>query len=105
VVQHIFTYMRTRGGGYFVTHWNAGATRTAHATTWSAGASAIAAPLPKFHLMLETRWTRDTKSVVTVAPGVRWAHDVGKLQIVPGIAAPIGSDHTRGMFAYLSFER
>jgi hypothetical protein len=88
----------------FVTHWNAGATKIAGTTTWSAGASAIVAPLRKVHLMLETRWTHDAKSVVTVSPGVRWAHDVGKLQIVPGIAMPIGSDHSRAVFAYLSLE-
>ena len=88
----------------FVTHWNAGATRIDRATTWSAGASAIVAPLQKVHLMLETRWTHDDKSVVIVSPGVRWAHDVGKLQIVPGIAFPMGSDHSRALFAYLSFE-
>ncbi len=85
----------------FVTHWNAGATRIDHTTTWSAGGSAIVAPLPKVHLMLETRY--DGK-VMTVSPGLRWAHDVGKLQIVPGIAAPMGSDHSRAVFAYLSFE-
>ncbi len=88
----------------FVTHWNAGTTRIARTTTWSAGASAIAAPLRKVHLMLETRWTHDTKSIVTVSPGVRWAHDIGKLQVVPGIAMPIGSDHSRAVFAYLSVE-
>lgn len=88
----------------FVTHWNAGATKIAGTTTWSAGASAIVAPLRKVHLMLETRWTHDAKSVVTVSPGVRWAHDIGKLQIVPGIAVPIGSDHSRAVFAYLSLE-
>lgn len=88
----------------FVTHWNAGATRDGRTTTWSAGASAIAAPLPKVHLMLETRWTRDTKSLLTVSPGLRWAHDLGKLQIVPGIAVPIGSDRSRAVYAYLSLE-
>ena len=108
--------MKRKSGGYgfdanvplsvavndrFVTHWNAGATKIDHTTTWSAGGSAIVAPLPKVHLMLETRY--DGK-VLTVSPGVRWAHDVGKLQIVPGIAAPIGSDHSRAVFAYLSFE-
>ena len=108
--------MKRRGGGYgvdanlpvsiavsdrFVTHWNAGATTIDHTTTWSAGGSAIVAPLPKVHLMLEARY--DGK-VLTVSPGVRWAHDVGKLQIVPGIAAPIGSDHSRAVFAYLSLE-
>ena len=32
--------------------------------------------------------------------GLRWAHNVGELQIVPGIAFPDG----RGVFFYLSFE-
>jgi hypothetical protein len=108
--------MKRRNGGYgfdanlpvsvavndrFVTHWNAGATKIDHTMTWSAGGSAIVAPLPKVHLMLEARY--DGK-VMTVSPGVRWAHDVGKLQIVPGIAMPIGSDHSRAVFAYLSLE-
>ena len=108
--------MKRRSGGYgfdanlpvsvavsdrFVTHWNAGATKIDHTTSWFAGASAIAAPLPKVHLMLETRY--DGK-VLTVSPGVRWAHDVGKLQVVPGIAMPIGSDRSRAVFAYLSLE-
>lgn len=91
----------------FVTHWNAGATKvpsSADPVTWSAGASAIVAALPKVHLMLETRWTHGTSSVLTVAPGLRWAHDVGKLQIVPGLAMPIGSDRSRAVYAYLSFE-
>jgi hypothetical protein len=91
----------------FVTHWNAGATKvpsSAEPVTWSAGASAIVAPLQRVHLMLETRWTRNDRSVVTVSPGVRWAWDIDKLQVVPGIAVPIGSDHTRALFLYLSFE-
>jgi hypothetical protein len=91
-----------------VTHWNAGATKVPSSstpTTWSAGGSIIAAPLEKFHLMLETRWTHDVDSIFIVSPGVRWAWDFKSgLQIVPGIAAPIGNDHSRALFLYLSFE-
>lgn len=93
---------------HVVTHWNAGATKTPSSsapTTWSAGASIIAAPLEKFHLMLETRWTHGINSTLVVSPGVRWAWDFKSgLQIVPGIAAPIGSDHSRSLYLYLSFE-
>ena len=91
-----------------VTHWNAGATRTPSSSTptaWSAGASIIAAPFEKFHMMLETRWTHDRDSTVVVAPGVRWAWDLKSgLQIVPGVAVPIGSDHSRSLYFYLSLE-
>lgn len=43
-----------------------------------------------------------------VSPGVRWAHDFDSgLQIVPGIAVPLGlgpSHADRAVFFYLSFE-
>lgn len=91
-----------------VTHWNAGVTRSplsSEPLLWSAGGSVIAAPREKFHLMLETRWSGDRDaSLLIVSPGIRWAHDVGKLQIVPGIAAPMGSDGSRAIFVYLSLE-
>lgn len=91
-----------------VTHGNAGATTVPSSSTptvWSAGASIIAAPFEKFHLMLETRWTRGVDSTFVVSPGVRWAWDFKSvLQIVPGIAVPIGSDHSRSLYLYLSFE-
>lgn len=44
---------------------------------------------------------------LTVNPGLRAAIDVGELQIVPGIAVPIGIGPSRGetgLFFYLSFE-
>jgi hypothetical protein len=43
-----------------------------------------------------------------VSPGVRWAYNLkGDLQIVPGIAAPVGigpSAGDKGIMFYLSFE-
>ena len=43
-----------------------------------------------------------------VSPGVRWSYDFDSgLQIVPGIAFPIGvgpSRHEKSVFLYLSFE-
>lgn len=91
-----------------VTHWNAGATMVPSSstpTTWSAGASIIAAAFDTFHLMVETRWTHAVDSTLLVSPGVRWAWDFRSgLQVVPGIAVPIGSDHSRSLYLYLSFE-
>ena len=44
----------------------------------------------------------------TIAPGVRWSYDFPSgLQIVPGVAVPIGvgpSRHERSVLLYLSFE-
>lgn len=111
-----------------VTHWNAGATLTpsagngagdrASTTAYNLGASAIWRPLPTFHVLLEVAWshvetvggpgvTTDERELF-ISPGVRWAHNLaGGLQIVPGIAFPIGVGPSRGndgVFLYLSFE-
>ena len=111
-----------------VTHWNTGATLTPSAsnssgarattTSYNLGASAIWRPLPTFHVMLEVAWsqveavvgsgvTTDEQELV-ISPGVRWAHNLSSgLQIVPGIAFPIGVGPSRGdnaVFLYLSFE-
>ena len=86
-----------------VTHWNAGATVTPaiDETVYNAGASAIWLVQPVFNVMLELAWTGTAGSdELIVNPGVRWAHNLGSLQIVPGIGFPI--DH--GVFLYLSFE-
>lgn len=111
-----------------VTHWNAGATLTPSAgngtgdrattTAYNLGASAIWRPLPTFHVMVEVAWaqleavggpgvTTDERELL-ISPGVRWAHNFASgLQIVPGIAFPIGVGPSRGdngVFLYLSFE-
>lgn len=52
--------------------------------------------------------TTEPDQAVFVSPGVRWAHDFDSgLQIVPGIAVPLGlgpSHADRAVFFYLSFE-
>ena len=112
----------------FVTHWNVGGTFVSNAQsayhyraaslgyTWAQ--SVVFLATPRFNLLLEssdsrlqavvmpgvTQWTRLTY----LSPGVRWAHNFRNgLQIVPGIAMPIGigaSAGERGVFLYLSFE-
>lgn len=115
-------------GKRFVTHWNAGATIVpnaksaagdrALATGYNLGQSIIWLAKPRFNVMLETLWT-GAESVIGngntqrthslyLSPGVRWAHNFSNgLQIVPGIAVPIGagpSGGDKGVILYLSFE-
>lgn len=111
-----------------VAHSNAGATYThrAHdmigeaATTMSYNASQSVVWLvhPKLNFMLEGAWNRRqevvgpgrtaTANEVLLSPGVRAAFDLPSgLQVVPGIAVPIGlgpSRSDRYLFFYLSFE-
>lgn len=111
-----------------VTHFNAGATYThaardaagdrAPTTSYNVGQSVVWLATPNVNLLLEASWT-STAAVVgngltdrtrgfLVSPGVRWAHNLpGDLQIVPGVAYPIGVGPSRGdqsLFTYLSFE-
>jgi hypothetical protein len=112
----------------WVTHWNLGATLTPHrkgseggkANTFdlNAGASIIYLLSEKLNLMLETVWNsnqsvetngaRNTDRTFFINPGVRYAIDFKSgLQIVPGLAFPIGLGPSRneyGLFLYLSFE-
>lgn len=112
----------------WVTHWNAGATWTpsardatgdrANASAWNVGASVVFTGSRVGDAMLETVYSRfDTVTgrgrtrrdgFAFVSPGVRWAWDFPSgLQIVPGVAVPIGlgpSAHQRQLLLYLSFE-
>jgi hypothetical protein len=114
--------------GRAVTHWNSGLTLTPRAENASgerattlaanAGASAVWHLRPTVDLLLELAWTRTERvtgpqataptETWLVNPGVRWAHNFSSgLQIVPGIALPIGvgsSNGERGVLVYLSFE-
>ncbi len=111
-----------------ISHWNAGSTFVPHAQSeghyragtvgYTLGQSLILVVHPRVNLMLETfdnrfqfvarpgetAWSRTTY----VSPGVRWAYNFKNgLQIVPGVAMPIGiatSAGERGIFLYLSFE-
>jgi len=112
----------------FVTHFNAGATYTPSAenslgdkaatTGFNAGQSLIWLLRPELNLMLELAWesteeildggSRDRSEGLLLAPGIRGAINFANgLQVVPGIAVPIGLGPSRGersLFFYLSFE-
>ncbi len=111
-----------------VTHWNAGATFTPsarnaignEATTrdYNVGGSTIWLARSALNVMLEVAWATDEEvsgpnervrgRSLFLAPGLRGAIDFPSgLQIVPGIALPIGIGPSRGdreLFLYLSFE-
>lgn len=85
-----------------IAHLNAGATATrGNATFYNAGTSLIWLARPTINAMLEVIWSGDaTSGDWVINPGLRWAHNVGSLQIVPGISFP----DARDVFFYLSFE-
>jgi hypothetical protein len=111
-----------------VAHTNVGWTYTPNATdgvghradlaAWNAGQSLIWLATQNFNVMVECVHTRSDSvagdgqvtraSSTFVSPGIRWAHNLPSgLQIVPGIAVPIGigaSRSERSVFLYLSFE-
>ncbi|OGW49893.1 MAG: hypothetical protein A2078_00785 [Nitrospirae bacterium GWC2_57_9] len=115
-------------GDRWVTHWNAGMTFTpaAKASTgveadiagYNAGASLILLASETFNVMTEAVWTstqivnpdssRSREESFFINPGVRGAINYKSgLQIVPGLAFPIGigaSHGEYGVFLYLSFE-
>jgi len=112
----------------WVTHWNAGTTFIPRARNssgdraacWSynAGQSVIWLAKPRFNAMMETYVVRgetvsgpgkaEWSTSVLLNPGIRWAYNFKSgLQIVPGIAVPVGvgpSLGEKGIFVYLSFE-
>jgi hypothetical protein len=97
-------------GSSLVSHWNAGLGAVSRVTTYNLGASMIWLLRPSFNVVVEVAWTDQTAGPpsLVVNPGVRWAHNfAGGLQIVPGVAFPVGVGPSRGdraAFLYLSFE-
>ncbi|BDU73818.1 transporter family protein [Mesoterricola silvestris] len=111
-----------------VTHWNLGATWTpgaknaagekADLTTWTLGQSFIWLAHPNANAMLEFAFSsgetvagpglKARADAFFVSPGVRFALNFRNgLQIVPGLAFPIGVGPSKGdksVFFYLSFE-
>jgi hypothetical protein len=111
-----------------VMHWNAGATLLpgardpggdrADVYAYNFGQSTIWLATHHFNVMFESIFQRNElvvgpehtqwQSTALLSPGIRWAWNLSNgLQIVPGIAAPIGvgpSAGQRGIFVYLSFE-
>ncbi len=115
-------------GERFVTHTNLGATYTPNAhnpagdkadvTVYNFGQSFIWLARPKMNLMLELVYlsgreitgpgATEQDDSFFINPGLRWAWDLPSgLQIVPGIAVPLGAGPSSGerqIFLYLSFE-
>jgi hypothetical protein len=113
---------------WLVAHWNAGVTFTpsarndvgdqASTRSYNLGGSLIWLAAPAFNVMLESVWAsaeevigpsdRISSRIFYISPGVRGAIDFPSgLQIVPGVAVPIGVGPSRGdrqTFLYLSFE-
>jgi len=110
-----------------VTHLNVGGTYVPSArdaagekgvsTTFAGGPSLIWLAHPNFNVMLEALYTTTAIALpagtqrtetFTINPGLRGAINFASgLQIVPGVAVPIGvgpSKGERGLFFYLSFE-
>jgi hypothetical protein len=111
-----------------VSHWNAGATfvpRAQDATRdrafsagYNFGQSLVWLAKPRFNVLVETVYSASEQVVAPdktewtrfmyLNPGIRWAYNFKNgLQIVPGIAVPIGigpSIGEKGLFFYLSFE-
>jgi hypothetical protein len=112
----------------FATHTNFGGTYTwsarnargekADVRGYNAGQSLVWTASPVFNVLVEAVWSREEEVAAPgraresnnlfINPGIRWAHNFSTgLQIVPGIAVPIGvgpSRGDRGVFLYLSFE-
>ena len=90
----------------FVTHSNAGASFAGSDRTVTLGQSLVWLATPRMNMLVEAVWDDDENFIVS--PGIRWAHNLDSgLQIVPGVAVPIGvgpSAGERGVFLYLSFE-
>ena len=111
-----------------VTHWNVGTTFVAQAQNavhhradtigYNFGQSVVWLVNPRFNVLLEAVYA-SAQSVIApdqtewnkslyISPGIRWAYNFKSgLQIVPGLAMPIGAGPTageKGVFLYLSLE-
>jgi hypothetical protein len=86
--------------------------------SYNVGASAIALMTPNFNLMFETvsllsnqfdeHGQVNLNKETIINPGLRYAINLGSLQIVPGFAIPVsfsGIGTRVGAFVYLSFEQ
>jgi hypothetical protein len=113
---------------HFVAHWNGGLTHVfsgqaasgerSDASAYNLGASLIWLASARFDVLVETVWSRveavvgpdatERADVALVSPGIRWAYNFRNgLQIVPGLAFPLGVGPSRGnksLLVYLSFE-
>jgi len=91
-----------------VAHWNLGLTVGAGPTIMNAGASAVWLALPWMNLLVEGLYlgVNGEEATWLVSPGVRWAVNIGSVQVVPGVALPVGltRGENSGVLLYLSVE-
>jgi hypothetical protein len=110
--------LHTNTGGTWIPRAKNAAGEDAATVGWNLGQSFIWTARHDFNLMVEAIWY-ETQAVagrsrtsaahaLFVSPGIRWAWNrPGGLQIVPGLAVPIGVGPSRGeraVLVYLSFE-
>ena len=111
---------------HVATHWNVGATLVPSAgiasgpketaASFNLGASAVWLVQPALNFLVEAVWSSTEEvgaggsirqETAYLNPGVRFALDLGDLQVVPGFAYTIGLNEAAGgdgLFVYLSFE-
>ena len=92
----------------FVAHWNLGVTAGVGPTILNAGASTVWLALPWMNVLVEGLYLgiNGDEATWVVSPGVRWAINFGSVQVVPGVALPVGLSHGRNsaVLLYLSIE-
>ena len=89
----------------FVAHWNLGVTAGVGPTIMNAGASAVWLALPWMNFLVEGLYlgVNGQEATWVVSPGVRWAVNIGSVQVVPGLALPVGLSHGRNSAVLLYF--
>ena len=91
-----------------VSHWNLGGTLGAGPALVNVGASLVWLALPWMNFLAEGLLVgaAGEAPAYVVSPGVRWAFNVGVVQVVPGIAFPLDLQRKDddAIFLYLSFE-
>jgi hypothetical protein len=77
--------------GAFVSHWNLGATIGLGPALGNAGGSVVWLATPWMNFLVEGLYLGAAGAApgYVVSPGVRWAANLGSVQVVPGVAFPI----------------
>jgi hypothetical protein len=92
----------------FVAHWNLGVTAGVGPTILNAGASMVWLASPWMNFLVEGLYlgTSGQEAVWIVSPGVRWAVNLGSVQVVPGLAVPLELSRSQktAVLIYLSVE-
>lgn len=94
--------------GSLVTHWNLGLLLRSEPPILNAGASVVWLALPWMNFLVEGVFLGESghRPAYVVSPGVRWAVNLGSVQVVPGVAFPFALENrdNDSYFLYLSIE-